>query len=121
MSEFGKQLAHFRRAAKMTQGDLAEKLGISKSAVSMYETGNREPDLDLLEEIADTFHVSVDDLLGITNSDTYINNDPELTEYLLTLRERPEMRMLFRLSENATREDVETTIRILEALRKPGE
>ena len=49
-----------------TQDGLAEMLGISRSAISMYENGNREPDLETLEKIADFFHVDVDYLLGRT-------------------------------------------------------
>ena len=45
----------------------------------------------------------------------------ELTAYLEALRDRPEMRALFRLSQNATREDVETAVTILEALRSKHE
>ena len=40
-----------------TQGQMADLLGISRSAVSMYETGNREPDLETLEKIAKLFNV----------------------------------------------------------------
>ena len=46
-----------------------------------------------------------------------INEDQELTEYLEALKTRPEMRMLFQLSKDATKEDVEAAVRIIEALR----
>jgi len=46
-----------------------------------------------------------------------VNDDKELTEYLEILKTRPEMRMLFQLSKDATKEDVEATVRIIEALR----
>lgn len=49
-----------------TQDELAEMLGISRSSVSMYENGNREPDLKTLEAIADLFKVDMDYLLGRT-------------------------------------------------------
>ena len=114
MSAFSDTLSSLRRGAGMTQADLAERLGISKSAVSMYECGKREPDLDLLRKIADVFGVSESLLLG---REALVNNDPELTAYLQTLRDRPEMRALFRLSKTATREDVETAMKVLEALR----
>lgn len=47
-----------------------------------------------------------------------INDDEELTEYVQMLKTRPECRMLFQLSRNATKEDVEAAVRIIEALRK---
>ena len=99
----------------MTQADLAEQLGISKSAISMYERGAREPELDLLQRMADLFGVSVNVMLG--RGDPLVNYDPELTEYLEYLRDRPELRMLFSVTKNASRADVEAAVRIIEALR----
>lgn len=51
------------------------------------------------------------------NKKPLVNGDEELTEYLEVLKTRPEMRMLFQLSKDATKEDVETAVRIIEALR----
>ena len=115
MSGFSERLAALRRERGMTQAELAAELGISKSAVSMYERGNREPELDLLQEMADLFGVSVSSLLG--REEPLVNDDPELTEYLERLRDRPELRMLFSTTRNATKEDIEKTVRIIEALR----
>ena len=95
--------------------EMARRLGISKSAVSMYECGNREPELELLQAMADLFGVGVGALLG--REDPLVNGDPELTEYLEALRDRPELRMLFSTTRNATKEDIEKTVRIIEALR----
>ena len=115
MSGFSEKLRALRRQRGMTQADVAEQLGISKSAISMYEQGNREPELELLERIADLFGVSVNVMLG--RRDPSLNDDPELTEYLESLRDRPELRMLFSVTKNATKDDVETAVRIIEALR----
>ncbi len=59
----GARIAALRREAGMNQAELAARLGISPSAVGMYEQGRREPSADMLVEIADLFHVSVDFLL----------------------------------------------------------
>lgn len=48
----------------MKQEDLAGKLNISKSAVSMYERDEREPSFQLIKQMADFFNVSIDSLLG---------------------------------------------------------
>ncbi len=120
MSGFSEQLAALRRARNMTQAQLAKALGISKSAVSMYERGNREPELELLQAMADLFGVSVGALLG-REDQPLVNGDPELTEYLEALRDRPELRMLFSTTRNATKEDIETAVRIIEALRSGNE
>jgi transcriptional regulator with XRE-family HTH domain len=51
----------------MTQDELAKKLGISRAALSHYETDRRQPDYDTLRDIANFFNVSLDFLLGRTN------------------------------------------------------
>ncbi|MEG1426684.1 MAG: helix-turn-helix domain-containing protein [Oscillospiraceae bacterium] len=63
--------------------------------------------------IADYFGVSVSFLLGETTEE----KENELSEYLEQLKNREEMRMLFSLTKNASKEDVEKTVRIIEALR----
>ncbi len=118
MSAFSETLARLRRERGLTQAELAARLGISKSAVSMYERGNREPELELLEAMADVFGVSVSALLGRTEP-ALLNDDPELTGYLEQLRDRPELRMLFSVTKNATKQDVEAAVKIIEALRGP--
>jgi repressor LexA len=64
MSEFGRRLQYLRSKKDMTQEDLAKVFKISKSAISMYERGEREPAFDLVQRMADYFGVSVDYLLA---------------------------------------------------------
>lgn len=118
MSGFSDKLRTYRKNAGMSQAELASKVGISKSAVSMYERGNREPEIELLEKLADCFGVSVSALIGREEAHELVNDDPELTAYLQELRDRPELRMLFSLARDATVEDVKAAVRIIEALRE---
>lgn len=69
--------------------------------------------------IANYLNIPVEDIFGgDENKKTpLVNDDQELTEYLEVLKTRPEMRMLFQLSKDATKEDVEAAVRIIEALR----
>ena len=67
MSEFKNVFKKLRKENSLTQDELAKKLGISKSAISMYENGNREPDFETMEVIADFFNVDMGYLHG--NSD----------------------------------------------------
>ena len=60
MSEFNKVLKSLRLDDGLTQRELGKKLGLSGSAISMYERGEREPELEVLEVIADFFNVSID-------------------------------------------------------------
>lgn len=67
MSNFHIRVKELRMSRKLSQQELADYLKISKSSVNMYERGEREPGLDLLEEIADFFNVDMDYLIGKSN------------------------------------------------------
>lgn len=62
---FGGKLKLLRTSAKYTQQQLADRLGVAKSVVSYYESGDRYPSYDVLVKIARTFHVTTDYLLDI--------------------------------------------------------
>lgn len=64
MSKFSIRLRELRDNAGWTQQLLADKIGISKSSINMYERGEREPSIETLEFIADCFNVDMDYLLG---------------------------------------------------------
>lgn len=68
MGNFNKILKSLRTSKGMTQDELAKILKISRSTVGMYEKGDREPDYETLESIADFFNVSIDYLLGRENT-----------------------------------------------------
>ncbi|MBQ7505338.1 MAG: helix-turn-helix domain-containing protein [Ruminococcus sp.] len=61
---FGDNLKYLRQNKNLTQQKLADVLGISRSAIGMYESGEREPDFETLEAIADFFNVRFDELIG---------------------------------------------------------
>lgn len=58
------KLKELRQGRNITQNKLAERLGLSRSTIAMYETGGSEPDLETLKAIASFFNVSVDYLMG---------------------------------------------------------
>lgn len=53
-----------RNSNNLTQTQLADALGLAFSTISMYERGEREPDFETLETIADYFNVTMDFLHG---------------------------------------------------------
>ncbi len=61
---FSEQLKKLRKERGLTQEQLASLLKISKSAISMYENGNREPNFETEELIADFFNVNISFLRG---------------------------------------------------------
>lgn len=62
---FSENFKILRQSRGLTQAQMADKLGISISAVSMYEKGKRKPDNNMLKKICEKFRVSTDFLLGI--------------------------------------------------------
>lgn len=62
---FGDKLKSLRTAQKMTQQQLADRIGVAKSIVSYYESGDRYPSYDVLVRIAHVFHTTTDFLLDI--------------------------------------------------------
>lgn len=66
MSEkFFENLKKARLRKGLSQVQLAEQLGVAKSTYSMYESGNREPNVQTVKKIADILNVSTDELLGM--------------------------------------------------------
>lgn len=65
MVDFGNTLKTLRLRDSLTQAQLAQKLQLTKSVISAYETGLRLPSYDVLIQIAKIFNVSTDYLLGL--------------------------------------------------------
>lgn len=65
MVDFGTKLKELRQQAGMTQKQLADRLWLSKAAVSYYEQSLRYPSPEILVKLAGIFHVTTDHLLGI--------------------------------------------------------
>lgn len=64
-NKFAENIAQLRKEQRLTQKELAEKLGVITRTVSYWETGGQECSLDMLIKIARFFSVTTDELLGI--------------------------------------------------------
>lgn len=63
----GTTIKQLRKENEMTQTDLANKLGLSKSNISKYENDVVDPPVDIIILLSDIFQVSTDYILGKTN------------------------------------------------------
>ena len=61
---FCANLSTLRRNADMTQSELADKLNLTRQAISRYEKGDSFPDISILVKIAEIFNISIDELIG---------------------------------------------------------
>jgi len=84
MNRCGDRIAHLREKRGLTQEELSNKLGISRAALSHYETNRREPDYETLRNIANFFDISLDYLLGRT-SDPQTVLDSGIREFVDSL------------------------------------
>lgn len=122
MAYFSRVLRMLRTNTGLSQQALADKLGLSKSAVNMYERGEREPSFEVLEIIADFFNVDIDYLLGRTDKTTllpessyYFNEDArELAEFMF---KNPEYKVLFDASRKVKKEDIEFVRQFIDRMR----
>ncbi|WP_144461031.1 helix-turn-helix domain-containing protein [Siminovitchia fortis] len=80
----GDRLKKLRNERKITQEELGKKVNVIKVSISGYENGNRNPDTETLQKLADFFEVSTDYLLGRTDNNE-INNKVTVAGQEITL------------------------------------
>lgn len=61
---FKKRLKELRKAAKLTQAELAGKISSAQTTIAGWESGAREPDFEMVDRLADFFGVTTDYLIG---------------------------------------------------------
>lgn len=68
--DFGSRLKELRKQSGLTQQQLADRIGVTKSVISFYELRERSPSPEVLAKLSWVFHVSTDYLLGIERGKT---------------------------------------------------
>ena len=77
---FGEKLKKLRTEAHLTQDELAEKLFVSRTAISKWESDRGYPNIESLKELAKFFSVTVDDLLSTDEVLTIAEEDSKRKE-----------------------------------------
>lgn len=107
----GARIAALRKDAGLSQAELASHLGVSASAVGMYEQGRREPSADTLVAIARVFRVSTDYLLTGRPADKL--DDQTLARLLLRTVGEAEARLQRRPDQPFTRQELAALVAAL--------
>ena len=98
---------------------LSADLGMSRSFMTELRKGRpKGVNAETAARIAEYLGVTTDYLLGKSEQPGPVNGDEELTEYLQELRERPDKRMLFSVTKNATKAQVEAIVRMIEEMQQ---
>lgn len=129
MSELYHRIELLCQGKGVTITDMCRLSGASRGSLSDLKMGRiRTLKAETMKKIADYLEVSVDYLLTGArakeiNAPTagQVNGDAELNDFLETLKNREECRMLFSLAKGATKEDVMRAVAIIEALRREEE
>lgn len=101
------RLVYLRSEKGLSQYEAAERLGFSRGKLANYEQGSRQPDYDTLQIIADFYDVTIDYLLGRTDSPKRTEND-EKTEIIDKIAaEFPNADLMFHDLANMTAEELE--------------
>ena len=122
--EIGRRLKQARGEADLTLKEVAQKVGVSDSTILRYEAGTiKKIKLPVVEAIAKALNVNPAWAILKSNDKNAPTSDDEgdLWELREELRRRPEMRVLFSATKKATKEDLLTAIKIIEALQKESE
>lgn len=114
---FAKNFNYYLIIKGKTQNDIVRDLQITASTVSDWANAKKYPRVDKMQKLADYFGILKSDLTE-EHAEAQMTDDIELQEYLEELKNRSEMRMLFSVTKNATKEDVEQAVKIIEALKK---
>jgi transcriptional regulator with XRE-family HTH domain len=123
MDTFKGRLKQLRNEKNLTQKELAKYIGTTRATLASWETGRREPDFETTSKIADYFNVSVDYLLGQTDirnpadeiTDA-VSDDPELAEFWNKLKDREDLKLLFKQTKNLSPKAIRQVMRIIKAI-----
>lgn len=80
--DFSMIFQKLRSEAGLKQEEMAQKLGVSKSTIGMWETGKRLPSPELYEQVADYFNVDIDYLYGRSEIRQRVHYDQDGTAYV---------------------------------------
>lgn len=88
--EIGSRIRKYRKEVGLTQEQLANTIGVTKSRISNWEQGINRPDADILSELCKALNVSPSILLNVYLSDDELNEQEK--KVIMAYRNKPDLR-----------------------------
>jgi len=95
LQELGERVRGLRKTQHLTQGQLAELLGVSQQLVAFYERGHKRIPIDLLPEVARLLGVRVEELLGLDQRAARRGPMPKFQQQLERINRLPRTKQRF--------------------------
>lgn len=113
------RLRSLRENRKITQADVADRIGVARTTYAMYEQGKREPDLETINTIASFYDVTADYLLGRTNQKqvTIDKNEEEFQAFA----NDPSLQKWYKELPKSKEEDLRKLRKMWEILKDNGD
>lgn len=107
------KLKELRERKGLSMREAAKQLGLAPSTYHNYESGEREPNSEMLIKLANFYGCSIDYMIG--NDVRYRNEADEIADMI---KHRPDLRNVFKLLRDATQTQVQKVGEIIETLKK---
>lgn len=109
--KMNKRLVSLRKEKGLSREELSNKLGVSYSTIAKYESGSREPDIEMIDKIANLFGVTTDYLLGRSDQ-------PHLKEDFEAFQNDPTLERWYKELPKSTEEDLQRLRKMWEAFKE---
>lgn len=106
-SSFSSRIKELRTSLGLTQVEFAEKIGTTQATLSSYENTDKTPSLDIVRNIADTFSISIDWLLGRSEKQSLsskLETYADLIKVIMLIEDAPKISKEFRIDFHPAQE-----------------
>jgi transcriptional regulator with XRE-family HTH domain len=118
---FNVRLKRRREYKRLTQAELARRVGVGRDSYNRYERAGIQPSIETLVRLAEVLDTSVDYLTcKVSDPNPNLPTDPndELWELRREMAERSEMKTLFSLAKTADKSTIEFASEMIKRMRK---
>ncbi len=114
-NDMGVRLKELRISRGLTQEEVGKVIGVQKAAIQKYEKGDvKNLKRTSVEKLSKFYNVPASYIMCLDEDET--NKQTELDELLDSLRSKPQLAMLFNLTKDATAEDINKAVKIIETI-----